>query len=90
MVMLDLPAETQRRRTPPGAEPEALRLRCTPPPVTSGPPRDLIAQGFQATEAANLTGFLIGLAPVERGWTVGEIERLLFVRHLVERRYIKS
>lgn len=50
----------------------------------------LTAQGFQPTEAGNLTAYLIGLAPVERGWTVDEIERLLFTRHLFERRHIKS
>lgn len=52
--------------------------------------RYLTGHGFQPTEAGNLTAYLIGLAPVERGWTVDEIERLLFVRHLVERRRIKS
>ena len=46
--------------------------------------------GSEPTEAGNLTAYLIGLAPVESGWTVDEIERLLFVRHLVERRRIKS
>ena len=54
------------------------------------PSRYLIAKGFQPGEAGNLTAFLYGLAPVEGGWTVEEIERLLFVRHLVEREIVRS
>lgn len=50
----------------------------------------LTGQGFHPTEVGNLTAYLFGLAPVEAGWTVDEIERLLFVRHLVERGRIES
>lgn len=52
--------------------------------------RYLIAQGFEPTDAGNLTAQLHGLAPVEGGWTVEELERLLFVRHLVKCRHLKS
>jgi hypothetical protein len=41
--------------------------------------------GFRSDEAGNLTAYLQGLPPVDGGWAVGEIERLLFLRHLVER-----
>jgi hypothetical protein len=47
--------------------------------------RQLGMRGLRAVEAGNITAYLHGLAPVERGWTAMEIERLLFVRYLVER-----
>jgi hypothetical protein len=43
------------------------------------------SKGFRSDEAGNLTAYLQGLTPVKGGWAVGEIERLLFVRHLVDR-----
>jgi hypothetical protein len=48
----------------------------------------LRARGLQATEAGNLTAYLHGLAPVESGWTLGEIKRLQFARWLVEHGYL--
>ena len=48
--------------------------------------QQLVRRGLRPTEAANVVAFLVGLAPSERGWTVDEIERLRFVRYLVERR----
>jgi hypothetical protein len=47
--------------------------------------RDLRVKGFAADEAGNLTAHLNGIRPVEGGWKVGEIDRLLFLRHLVRR-----
>jgi hypothetical protein len=47
--------------------------------------RLLGSMGFRSDEAGNLTAYLHGLPPVGDGWAVGEIERLLFLRHLVER-----
>jgi len=52
-----------------------------PPVVTY---RLLGSRGFRSDEAGNLTAYLHGLPPVNGGWAVGEIERLLFLRHLVE------
>jgi hypothetical protein len=40
--------------------------------------------GLSATEAGNLTAHLNGLHVAEQGWTLQEIERLLFIRALVE------
>jgi hypothetical protein len=40
--------------------------------------------GLSATEAGNLTAHLHGLHVAEHGWTLQEIERLLFIRALVE------
>ena len=40
--------------------------------------------GLTATEAGNLTAHLSGLHVSENGWTLQEIERLLFVRALVD------
>ena len=42
-------------------------------------------KGLSPAEAGNLTAFLNGLEPVEGGWTIGQIERLLFLRHLASR-----
>jgi hypothetical protein len=47
--------------------------------------RDLGARGLAPREAGNLTAYLRGLRPVDQGWTVAEINRLLFLRYLVER-----
>jgi hypothetical protein len=47
--------------------------------------RLLGSKGFRSDEAGNLTAYLQGLSPVKGGWAVGEIARLLFLRHLVER-----
>jgi hypothetical protein len=52
--------------------------------------RDLGTLGLSSAEAGNLTAYLRGIRPVERGWTVAEIERLLFLRYLVERARIGS
>jgi hypothetical protein len=52
--------------------------------------RLLGSKGFRSDEAGNLTAYLQGLTPVKGGWAVGEIERLLFVRHLVERGDLRS
>ena len=46
--------------------------------------RRLVIQGLQPAEAANLIALASGLAPVGGGWTIAEIERLLFLRYLVE------
>ena len=52
--------------------------------------RDLGAQGLAPAEAGNLTAYLRGIRPVAQGWTVAEINRLLFLRHLVDRGRIGS
>jgi hypothetical protein len=35
-------------------------------------------------EAGNLTAFLQGLEPIESGWTIEGIERLMYLRELVQ------
>jgi hypothetical protein len=52
--------------------------------------RRLRAMGLDATEAGNLTAYVRGIRPVEGGWTVKEIDQLLFIRYLVERRRLAS
>lgn len=47
-------------------------------------------KGFAPIEAGNLTAYLAGLAPVESGWTPREIERILFLRHLVQKGWLES
>ena len=46
--------------------------------------------GLTALEAGNLTAHLNGLHVAEHGWTLQEIERLHFVRALVESGRIPS
>jgi hypothetical protein len=60
------------------------------PPSVRATYRRLTARGLNGVEAGNLTAFLNGLAPVMGGWDVDEIERLLFVLHLVERGRLRS
>jgi hypothetical protein len=63
------------------------RSQFEPPAVTY---RLLGSMGLRPDEAGNLTAYLHGLSPVESSWDVGEIERLLFVRHLAVRGDIGS
>jgi hypothetical protein len=67
--------------------------RCPPTVVATRRPdgsaalatyRDLGARGLAPTEAGNLTAYLRGLRPVDQGWTVAEIDQLLFLRYLVD------
>jgi hypothetical protein len=46
--------------------------------------------GLSPREAGNLTAHLNGLRVADQGWTLHEIERLLFVRALVERGRLPS
>jgi hypothetical protein len=52
--------------------------------------RLLGSKGFRPDEAGNLTAYLHGLPPVRSAWALREIERLLFLRDLVERGRIGS
>lgn len=61
----------------------------TPPPAREqrtvrGTYQRLRMVGLSATEAGNLTAHLNGLHVAEQGWTLQEIERLLFIRALVD------
>jgi hypothetical protein len=44
----------------------------------------LLRRGLSPVEAANVTALLVGLRPIEGGWTIRQIERLRFLRYLVE------
>jgi hypothetical protein len=58
-----------------------LGLPSTPPRTTF---RDLRAKGLDPIEAGNLTAYVNGLQPVGTSWTVAEIDRLMFLRYLIE------
>ena len=45
---------------------------------------NLLRAGCTPTEATNLLGLSVGIRPVPAGWSLREIERLGFLRHLVE------
>lgn len=44
--------------------------------------RRLLMAGCTPTEAANLAALAVGLRPVASSWSIREIERLRFLRHL--------
>jgi hypothetical protein len=53
-----------------------------PSTTTRGMYRLLLLRGLTPDEAANLTAFLVGIPVAQRQWTLGEVNRLLFVREL--------
>jgi hypothetical protein len=46
--------------------------------------RRLQLGGLSFTEASNLTAHLVGLHPVRAGWSLRQVEHLLFLRSIVE------
>lgn len=65
--------------------PTAARPNQTPAnsdPATRATFRLLLLKGLAPDEAANLTAYLCGLPVSEARWTLGEINRLLFLREL--------
>ena len=44
--------------------------------------RELVSRGLEASEAANLTAFISGLAVVEQPWKINELSHVLFLREL--------
>jgi hypothetical protein len=44
--------------------------------------RELVSRGLEASEAANLTAFINGLAVVEQPWKINELSHVLFLREL--------
>ena len=52
--------------------------------------RRLRVAGFTSTQAGNLTARLSGISPARSGWSVNEIERLLFLRSLVDTGRVRS
>ena len=72
------------QRTHPRTTAGILRRAWSP-----GDPRSIYHEvsrlGFGPAEAGNLTAYLVGIPPVVGGWSPRELERLLFVHHLVER-----
>jgi hypothetical protein len=46
--------------------------------------RQLLRCGLSTTEAANLTAHLVGLPVARTGWTVRQVEHLVFLRSIVE------
>ena len=67
--------------------PQAVHSRRATPRATF---RSLTVRGFAPREAGNLTAYLAGLRPAEPGWTIAEVNRLLFIRHIVERGLLRS
>jgi len=51
-------------------------------PATRATYRLLLLRGLAPDEAANLTAYLCGLPVRDARWTLGEINRLLFLREL--------
>lgn len=72
-------AENPVPRTDPLPHPTAPR-----PSINAATVRFLRARGFTEAEAASLAAYDLGLAPVRSGWSVHELDRLSFLRWLVE------
>ena len=70
--------------------PVSARGRSDGPMSATATYRELGARGLAATEAANLTAYLHGIRPAERGWSIEQIDHLLFLRYLFERGRIRS
>lgn len=68
----------------------ATSRRGPAPSAPRGTYRHLRMLGLDPSEAGNLAAFVRGIPPVEQGWTVKEIEHLLFLRYLVEQRRVAS
>jgi hypothetical protein len=60
------------------------------PSAAQGAYRHLRMLGLDPAEAGNLAAFVRGIAPVEQGWTVQEIDHLLFLGYLVEQGRVAS
>jgi hypothetical protein len=65
-----------RMTAPPDVAPEPVPVRTTY--------RRLRIAGLSPREAGTLTGHLAGLRIVPAGWTIEEVERLMFIRALVD------
>jgi hypothetical protein len=46
--------------------------------------RRLQMSGLSLAEASNLTAHLVGLPPARSGWSLRQVEHLLFLRSIVE------
>jgi hypothetical protein len=64
----------------PIADHETVRMR---PPFGQAA-RRLQQAGFTPTEAANLMAHLAGLSFARSGWTIRQVEHLVFIRAIVE------
>jgi hypothetical protein len=69
----------------------ARKAEWDPPPAStrSGPSptaiyRRLTIQGWSSRDAGNLVAALQGLRPARQGWTVNEIDHLMFLRALLD------
>ena len=51
-------------------------------PRTRATYRMLLFRGLAPTEAANLTAYLCGIPVGEQGWSIDEVNQLLFLREL--------
>lgn len=54
----------------------------TPDTATRATYRSLLLRGLAPDEAANLTAYLCGIQVAETAWTIGEVNRILFLREL--------
>jgi hypothetical protein len=76
----DRRSSRRRDRKAPPLESIRERRRTAAPKATY---RRLGSLGLSRVEAGNLTAFMSGLRPSRSGWTIEQIDRLLFLRYLV-------
>ena len=65
------------------SQPASTNDRPSPEPTPPGIAyRHLVSQGFTPDEAGTLMAYLEGLDVAHHSWTLGEVNGLLFIRHL--------
>jgi hypothetical protein len=74
------PIRVAATATPAGIEPVVVPGSLT----STATARRLRMAGFSAEEAGNLVAHLSGLRVARKAWTVGEVDRLLFLRSMVQ------
>lgn len=46
--------------------------------------RRLLMMGYTKEDASNMVANLMGLGPNDKGWTVSELQKLLFLTYLIK------
>lgn len=52
--------------------------------------RRLLIMGYSKEDASNMIANLMGLGPLEHGWSVKELQKLLFLKYLIVEDKVKG
>jgi hypothetical protein len=61
---------------------DSAAVTSDPRPTFGTPYRELVARGFNPTEAGNLTAYLNGMTIGRRPWALTELNNVLFLKYL--------